>query len=299
MAEPDSPTPPKKPSAEQFLAQNKGKIVVLLLGMEGCPSTKANTKVLAKTSKDWSDGIVLARLDVAPPGKTIPALTDWPHDYFYAVDTGRIIAQRLDFFYYPTLYILDREGEVRYAGGIEVNELKTMLNEILSETPDSPKKFYTPPLPQVGTKAAGFTAQSLDGKKIDLTSFPEQGATLLFFSAVTCPFSTKLVKQLPALAKEFSKQNLSIVVIEKGTNSKSVKAFYSQLTLPGPIIPDPDGAISHLYSVEPVPFYFIIDKAGKIAARGPYVEATVQQNLQATLGLTSTQPNTQEPSGAG
>lgn len=306
-SKPDSSARSKQPalkdseqSAEQFLAVQKGKIVVLLMGMEGCPATRQATKVLANMLPDCPNDVVMARLDVAPPGKTLKPIANWPHEYFYAVDTNRTVAKRLDFFYYPTLYILDREGEVRYAGGCDKDKLKTMLSKIRAEKPGSKKKFYTPPLPAVGTPAAGFTAKTIKGDRIDLTKFPDKGATLLFFTSVECPFSRKDVKNLPALEKEFSGKGLTLMVIEKSTKAKSVKSFYDEIALLNPVIWDKDGAVSRKYSVEPVPFYFVIDKEGKIAGRGAYTEDSARQTLQSVLDLKSQKTGgDKKPTGAG
>lgn len=285
-------------SALHFLSQQKGKVVVLLLGIEGCGGTLRATKVLAEMSQDCPDDVVLARLDVPTPGGQFKPLTNWDYDYFFAVDTDRAVANRLDFFYYPTLYILDREGEVRYAGGCDIEKLKTMLDEIRAEKLGSKKKFYTPPLPAVGTPAAGFIAKSFEGKDIDLTKFPTKGATLLFFTSVDCPFSREAAKKLPVLEKEFADNDVTIVTIEKGTTD-AINALYNQITLKGPVVLDKDGVISQKYGVEPVPFYFVIDKDGKIAGRGPYTEASARQMLQVALGLKKSGTNDEQPGGAG
>ena len=294
----------RKPSpagggAEPFLAEQRGKVVVLLMGMNGCPNTPVATEVLARLSKDCPDDVAFARLDVPLPETSVQQLADWPHDFFYAVDSGRAVARRLEFFYYPTLYVLDRDGEVRYAGGCDEPKLKTMMSEIRSEKPGSTKKFYTPPLPAVGTPAAGFTAKNLQGERVDFRNFQKKGVTLLFFTSVGCPFSVKAAKKLPDLETEFEDEGALFVLIEKGRSAEDVKALYEGIAVRGSVVLDADGAISQKYSVEPVPFYFVIKADGKIAARGPYTEDSARQALRTALGIKAAASSLVPSTGAG
>jgi len=286
------------PSPEQFLSQQKGKVVVLLAGMEGCRNTGMATKVLAEMAKDCPNDVVFARLDVPPPEGSIKPVTDWNYPYTYLFDKDRAVANRLGFFYYPTLYVLDRDGEVRYSGGCEMEKLKTMIAEIRAKTPGAIKKIYTPPLPAIGSLAAGFTGKSIKGEEIDLNKFPDTGPTLLFFTSATCPFSREATRSLPTLENEFKDKNVTIITIEKETNPATNK-LYQEITLSGPIVWDENGAISRKYGVEPVPFYFVINQAGEIADRGPYTESAARQSLQATLGLKTGGTGDKQPKGAG
>ncbi len=290
--------PADKP-AERFLSEQRGKIVVLLMGMDGCPNTPVVTEVLAELDEDCPDDVVFGRVDVAPPGGSIKPTANWPHDFFYAVDTDRAVAQRLEFFFYPTLYVLDREGEVRYAGGCDEAKLKTMISEMLAEKPGSKKKYYTPPLPAVGTPAAGFTAKDIKGESVDLKKFQSKGATLLFFTSVDCPFSVEAVRKLPDIEKEFEGKNLSIVLIEKGDSADAVKALYDSVALSGTVVLDTDGNVSDKYGVGPVPFYFVVGADGKIAERGPYTEEAARKALRTALGLQGTEVRPQRSPGAG
>lgn len=293
-------TTASKESPETIIFGQKGKVVVALLGIDGCPQTKIATEVLARMSQDCPADLVLARLDVPVQSDSpFKPLANWTYNYRYAVDADRAAADRLGFFYYPTLYILDRDGEVRYSGSCDEAKLKAMVSEIQLEKLGDPKKIYTPTLPAIGTQAPLFRAKNLEGGEIELKPLADKGPTLLFFTSVACPFSIQAARKLPALEQEFRGKDVGIIVIEKGTDAAVINTTYLQIGFSNRVIMDTDNAISQKYGVEPVPFYFVIDKAGKIAARGPYTESAASQAIGMLLGMQPVEPKGKPASGAG
>ncbi|MFH1226275.1 MAG: redoxin domain-containing protein [Planctomycetota bacterium] len=286
-------------SPVDFVFNQKGKLVVALLGIEGCTKTGEATEVLAKMSQDCPADIKIGRLDVPIPDSQYKPLTDWKHGYYHAIDDDRAAAKRLEFFYYPTLYVIDRDGAVRYSGGCDEAQLKTMLAEMLQEPAGGQKKFYTPPLPAVGSKAPGFQALNLNGESVNLDAFPDKGATVLFFTSVDCPFSRQAAQGIVSLEKDFPDKGATIVTIEKSPNQDTVNKFYEEIKLQGPVIRDNDNSISKKYGVEPIPFYFVIDKQGNIAGHGPYTAEAVRQALSVLLGVKPAGTNDKAAPGAG
>ncbi|MFH1231872.1 MAG: TlpA family protein disulfide reductase [Planctomycetota bacterium] len=306
-----SPEPPKPEStkpepikssqlkAEEFLAQQKGKVVVALLGIEGCPGTRKATEILAKMSQDCPADLVMARLDVPLQVESqFKPLTNWSYNYYHAIDSDRAVANRLEFFFYPTLYIIDRDGEVRYSGGCDEEKLKSMITEILQEKPGIQKKIYTPPMLAVGASAPLFQAKTIKNEGADLQQLLAKGPALLFFTSAGCPFSREDAKKIPNLEKEFKDKVFTIVIIEKGRNTEVINNIYQSMDFSGVVILDSDNSISQKYSVEPVPFYFTIDKDGKVTARGPYTDSAARQALNALFGIQSN-PQENPAGGAG
>ena len=75
--------------------------------------------------------------------------------------------------------------------------------------------------------------------------------------------------------------------------------FHEEAELPGTVVLDPKGEVSHRYGVEPVPFFFVIDGEGTIAARGPYTEVSVRNALRAALGIEGSSDHPGGAEGAG
>jgi peroxiredoxin len=281
--------PPDKPaqlSPEEFVFGQKGKIVVALFGIDGCPGTKKATEVLAEMSKDCPANVSLGRIDVPIEGNTqFKPLTTWSYNYYHGIDTDRKVADKLEFFYYPTLYVIDRDGEVRYSGECDREKLGKMIAEISKEEPGKEKKVYTLPMLAVGSEAPAIDAKSFKGGDVSLKAMLAKGPSLLFFTAVNCPFSLEAAKTIPKVAEQFKGKEFTIIIIENGTKTEAINDLYGKMELPGAVIIDADGKICASYHVDPVPFYFAIDKEGKITARGPYTEAAAGKALGELLGV--------------
>jgi peroxiredoxin len=222
-------------------------------------------------------------VDVPPPDAEAEPVADWQQPYTYVVDEKRELAERFEFFYYPTLFILDREGTARFAGNCEIEKVKQMVAEIQAEKPDSPKKIYTPPLPALGTAAAPFTGKTLDDKEAKLDILRGKKGTLLFFGSSTCPFSVQALEHVKKIAEEFGKQDVSVVVVNKSEPAEGVRKVYAQHSPSAPVVLDSDGAIFKSYAMEPVPFFFVLNAAGKITHRRPFTAEAATADLKAML----------------
>jgi peroxiredoxin len=284
---------------ESFLADHRGKVLVLLMGMESCPETKRMTPLLESFRKSQSDDVAVARVDVPPPGESLQPRGDWPYTYSYELDHNSVLARQLEFFYYPTLYVIDRDGEVRYAGGYEAEKLGSMVTAIVSEPRGlANKTMYTPPLPAVGTQAPDFVCMDIMGEKRELSSLLGKKATLLFFGSTSCPFSVKALADLRNLAATLGKDGLSVVVINKKEPADSVRKVYEAEEPNVPVVLDANGAICETYGVKPVPFQFVLDSRGIITQRGPFTAANATNALTPLLG-SSVSGCASEASGAG
>jgi hypothetical protein len=272
-----------------FLETRKGQVVVLLMGMQGCQKTSQATEVLAELSGTLGDQVTFARIDVPPPRSSVDPVANWRHDYHYGVDEDRLLADELDFFYYPTLYILDRDGEVRYSGGCEPEALSKMVKGVRDEKPGDMKITFS--LPMLGV---GAMAPDVVGAQVDPTT-----PTVYFFTSIDCPFSRKAMEELPLLLAEFEEEEYDVVVVEKGRSASAIGKLYDESDLDGLMVHDKDGAVSRDFGVEPVPFYFVADDAGKVTARGPYTESALRRALGGALGLDLESLGEDESEGAG
>jgi peroxiredoxin len=289
-------TGPQK--ADEVLGPYRGDVVVLLMGKEGCPGTADLSGELAEYSKVKPEGVSLLRVDAPPPGGKVKAAKKWTAGYPYTLDNDRVVADHMGFFYYPTLYILDQDGEVRYTGGGEDN-FKSIVSEILDEKPGAPKKMFSPLMIAVGDKGAPFSTNSLDGAKVSSASYEENEAVLIIFSSTTCPFSKKAVASAPRLRDEFAGNGGDVLIVDTGGDPEAIRAFYEESTPGITVIPDEDKKISKDgYGVQAVPFFYVLNKDGRVAYRMPFSEDAARDAMRVTLGLMK-KPAKIEARGAG
>ncbi len=162
------------------------------------------------------EGVAILRLDVPLAGEELELLEEWNHPYPRKVDTGRKLADALDYFFYPTFYVFDQDGALRYSGGCDPAKLDPMVNEILAEKPGQPKKSYNLPMPKAGEQAPAFTGTDLDDKTLTLTSLQGKKATLLVFAQTSCPYTIDALPAIQSVANVFRKHDVALVVINTG-----------------------------------------------------------------------------------
>ena len=269
----------------EFLLNSRqdGKIQVVLLGMQSCATTRAHSRELSKLAPTLGESVVVGRIDVPPPKSFLQPVERFPHGYYYGFDENREIADALEFFYYPTLYIIDADGEIRYSGGLEEAELGEMLAEIEAEQPGDEKACFLPPTPEVGAQAPEITGKNLEGVPQDIGYGDGSGPVVLFFTSVTCPFSSQALEGLPDTLLDFEVDDYTLLVVEKEPDL--AEDLYETAGIEGIVLNDADGKLREAFGVEPVPFFFVVGEDGQVAARGPYTESRLIEALGQALGI--------------
>lgn len=274
---------PRAPAVD--LASFQGDVLVLVMGSPTCPGTKSITKEFSTYNATKPAGVTLMRIDVPPPGGEIKKPAKWAEAYPYFVDNSRKTAEELAFFYYPTMYILDKDGEMRYSGDWE-DGVPGYISEILTEKAGGDKRMFSPTMLDVGEKAAYFSGTTLDQRKVSTEEFSRSKATLLIFSSTTCPFSKKAVASAPKLLEEFGSKDGNVIIVDAGGKPSSIRSYYAEKTPGVPVLTDEDTSISKdKYGVQTYPFFYVFDGQGAVAYRMPYTEDAARTAMKATLGL--------------
>jgi len=286
-------------SGIEQLAEYKGDVLVLLMGMPGCLGTERAMEFLPAFDKKKPEGVSVLRLDVPPAGKTIETPRNLPAGFPYAVDAGRSAADGLDFFYYPTLYIFDRDGELRFRGGCDEENVAEIVAALLAEAPGAKKRSFTPATPTAGDRAAGFTGTTTGGESVTLDGLRGEAATLLVFSSITCPYSKKAMEDMPGLVSEFGPKGASFVIVDPAESAGAIKGFYASKAPGVPVLVDSSREISVAkYGVRTVPYFYVIDADGMVAGKMPFSAEAARAALESVLGMSS-EPVRVKASGAG
>jgi len=291
--------PASAKSDGDILSSYRGKVLLLVMGMPGCSGTEKATEFLISYAKNKPSDVDLLRIDVPPPEGEMPSISKWEAPFSREVDSDRKVADRLEFFFYPTFYILDREGEVRFSGECRPEEVEKMVREICSEKAGSEKHHYMPPMPKVGAVAENFTGTTVDKVKLSLDELGKGKSVFLFFGSTMCPFSKIATADLPGLAKDYGNREVSFAIVHRGANDDKVKLFYSEKAPGIPVIADENGSISEKeFGVCSVPYFYLLDKKCTIIQRQPFTAESARSALNSMLGLKDTVKGVKKP-GAG
>jgi len=286
-------------AGDDILSPYRGKVLVLLMGMPGCSGTEKATEFLSTYAKEKPSDAAILRIDVPGPDGELSFLSNWKAPFNREIDTGRKIADRLDFFYYPTLYILDRDGEVRFAGECKPEDVKKMVSEICSEKQGSEKHSYMPPMPKIGDTAAGFTGAGIDKAPTSLDKLSGGKALFLFFGSTACPFSRKATDDLPGLISSYGSRGISFAIVHMGAGDEKAKAFYAEKAPGVPVVIDESGSIGEReFGVTTVPFFYLLDNKRIIVERQPFTAESAKSALNTMLGIKIDDAGAKKP-GAG
>jgi len=119
--------------------------------------------------------------------------------------------------------------------------------------------------PKVGTPAQDFTATTVDGKKVSLSSFKGQ-AVWLTFGASWCAACKAEAPDIEAAYQKFKARGVVVLSVSISEDSAAVKDYGDRIGLTYPKIADPDTRIASAYRVNGIPAHFFIDASGVLSS---------------------------------
>ena len=132
----------------------------------------------------------------------------------------------------------------------------------------------------VGTKAPGAIVQTLDGKRVDLSSFIGKGPVVLEFWALWCSNCKELEPQIQTLVKKYAgKVQFVAVAVSVNESPDRVKRYAAKYGYTHQVLFDATGAATDAYAVPATSYVVVVDRTGKIV----YTGLGGDQNLEAAL----------------
>ena len=121
--------------------------------------------------------------------------------------------------------------------------------------------------PEVGHPAPDFTLRNLQSNLEGLVDHKDKVIILNFWATWCAP----CLEEMPAFEKLYRRYRSQMVTVlavslDKGDISK-VKGFVDTNNLTFPVLIDSDGVAEKLYPSFTIPFTYVIDKEGRVAAR--------------------------------
>ena len=119
--------------------------------------------------------------------------------------------------------------------------------------------------PKVGSAAQDFTATTVDGKEVSLSSFKGQ-AVWLTFGASWCAACKSEAPDIEAAYQAFKAKGVVVLAVNISEDSATVRDYSNRVGLTFPAIADPDTRIASAYRVNGIPAHFFIDKSGVMSS---------------------------------
>jgi len=133
----------------------------------------------------------------------------------------------------------------------------------------------------VGTKAPGALVQTLDGKRVDLSSYFGKGPVMLEFWALWCGNCKELEPQLKALTAKYAGTVTFVsVAVSVNESPERVKRYAAKYGLTQKLLFDTDGAATDAYSAPATSYVVVVDRAGKIVYTGLGGEQKLEEAVQ-------------------
>jgi len=115
--------------------------------------------------------------------------------------------------------------------------------------------------PKIGSPSQDFTATTLDGKKVSLSSFKGRPVWLTF-GASWCAACVAEAADIEAAYRKFAPQKVVILAISISEDAATVKDYADRVGLTYPQVADPETDIASAYRVNGIPAHFFIDASG-------------------------------------
>jgi cytochrome c biogenesis protein CcmG, thiol:disulfide interchange protein DsbE len=115
--------------------------------------------------------------------------------------------------------------------------------------------------PTIGSPAQDFTATTVDGKQVSLSSYKGH-AVWLTFGASWCSACQAEAPDIQAAYQKFKATGVVILAISISEDSATVRDYRDRVGLTYPMIADPNSNISSAYRVSSIPAHFFVDASG-------------------------------------
>jgi len=117
------------------------------------------------------------------------------------------------------------------------------------------------PAPKVASPAHDFTATTVDGKKVSLSSYKDHPVWLTF-GASWCAACQAEAPDIEAAYQKAKAQGVVVLAVSISEDSATVLEYGNRIGLTFPQIADPDTRIASAYRVNGIPAHFFIDRTG-------------------------------------
>ncbi|MHB1801118.1 MAG: TlpA family protein disulfide reductase [Actinomycetes bacterium] len=115
--------------------------------------------------------------------------------------------------------------------------------------------------PRIGAPAQGFTATTVDGRQVSLSSYRGHPVWLTF-GASWCAACQAEAPDIQAAYEKFEDQGVVVLAVFISEDSSTVRDYGNRVGLTYSKVADPDTRIASAYRVLGIPAHFFVDRSG-------------------------------------
>ena len=123
-------------------------------------------------------------------------------------------------------------------------------------------------VPGGGARPPALSLPDLDGRMVSLAGLRGQ-VVLVYFWATWCPYCVReLPTTIESLQRRYRDQGLTVLAVSFDETPEKVRAWVRPRGLSMPVLLDQDGDVSGDYRVTATPTAVLLDREGRVVARG-------------------------------
>lgn len=112
--------------------------------------------------------------------------------------------------------------------------------------------------------APNFKLPDLSGEVVELSSYKNSQAVLLFFWTTWCPYCLREIRILNSRIQNLQAKGIEILAINAGESQIKVKRLMQNYDLDLKVLLDEKAEVADSYGVLGVPTFVLIDKKGRV-----------------------------------
>ena len=137
------------------------------------------------------------------------------------------------------------------------------------------------PAPKIGSPAPDFTATTVDGKQVSMSSYKGQSVWLTF-GASWCAACVSEAPDIQSSYEKFKAKGAVVLAIFINEDAGTVKDYATRVGLTFPKVADPNSDIASEYRAYGIPAHYFIDKAGVLRSTKTGALSTEQMDTALT-----------------
>ena len=250
--------------------EHRGRVLVVCAAGVKAPEVESWLGELAELYREGlPEAVEVVWLAVgSEEGEVAEAARRWSLPFPAHGDPAGAVAERLNHWVGPALYVVGKWGAVRYSGRLPRAGLRRMLLLLAEEVEDGDHSFFSRQGADIEHRAPDFVLPDLEGDAVALYSLVRSAqAVCLVFVGAELKRGAESAAWLDGLIKEKGPAQVRACVVYSGVSPEAVRGAYGQLPEHVTVLCDESGEVARAFRFEIPPLVLVLNARGTIRYR--------------------------------